>query len=73
MKTILGTQNLIENLVQATYGDNVPLRQKHIFKETLQALVRLAKAEQMLEMRRDVEKSVSNGTVDTCQAYWKVQ
>jgi hypothetical protein len=50
------TDTVIEEMVAAVYGNTVSERQKHLYRETLRALVRLAKAEQMKDMRRDVLK-----------------
>jgi hypothetical protein len=50
------TETLIDQLIQATYGDEASAREKHAFKESLRALVRLAKAEQMLDMRIDARR-----------------
>jgi hypothetical protein len=50
------TDTLIEQMVDATYGDEVSAREKHAFRESLRALVRLAKAEQMLDMRVDARR-----------------
>ncbi|WP_147383854.1 hypothetical protein [Noviherbaspirillum sedimenti] len=36
--------------------ENANLRQKHIFEQTLHALVRLAKSEQMMEIKANVRK-----------------
>ena len=53
------TESLIEQMVQATYGDDASGREKHAFRESLRALVRLAKAEQMLDMRIDARRLTS--------------
>ena len=50
------TDTVIEEMVAAAYGDTVSERQKHLYQEALRALVRLAKAEQMRDLRRDVIK-----------------
>ena len=56
MVTQYSTDTVIEEMVAATYGDTVSARQKHMYREALRALVRLAKAEQMRDMRMDVRK-----------------
>jgi hypothetical protein len=53
------TETLIDQLIHATYGDNVSAREVHAFRESLRALVRLAKAEQMLDMRIDARRLTS--------------
>ena len=57
-----GTDQVIEALILATYGPDVSEQCKHHFRETLRGLVRLAKAEQMLQLRLDVNASI--GAVD---------
>jgi hypothetical protein len=56
MKKISLTETAIEDLVAATCGKNATARQKHVYRETLRGLVRLAKSEQMFEMRTNVDK-----------------
>jgi hypothetical protein len=53
------TDNIIEALTDATYGDTDDVRQRHMFAHALHGLVRLAKSEQLLDMRRDVERATS--------------
>jgi hypothetical protein len=69
MQAKYSTETLIEDLVTATYGDNVSAREKHAFGEALRGLVRLAKAEQMLEMRMDIKNKLSEFSYDTPPAY----
>jgi hypothetical protein len=45
------TDNIIEELIDATCSD---VRSRHFFLHALHALVRVAKAEQLQEMRQDV-------------------
>ncbi len=45
----------IENLIEATLCGGVTLREKHLFRESLRSLVRLAKAEQILEIKTSVK------------------
>jgi hypothetical protein len=52
------TSRTIDQLVVAIYGDSGNLREKHVFTEALRGLVRLAKAEQRMEIRRSAAKSV---------------
>jgi hypothetical protein len=56
MTTQYSTDTVIEEMVAGAYGDTVSERQKHLYREALRALVRLAKAEQMRDVRRDVIK-----------------
>jgi hypothetical protein len=60
MNTISSTEVLIEDLLAATYGCGADTRQKFVFREALRSLVRLAKAEQVLEMRTTVEKLIGH-------------
>lgn len=53
------TDNIIEELIDATYGDPADVRQRHVFAHALRGLVRQAKSEQLLDMRRDVERAAS--------------
>lgn len=48
-------ETMIEDLVNSTVG-NKSLREKHLFREALRNLARLAKAEQMLEIKTSVKK-----------------
>ena len=58
MKSTSSTDMFIEDLVNATYGGSTNARQRFVFRETLLGLVRLAKAEQVLEMRTSLEKLI---------------
>jgi hypothetical protein len=44
------TAAMIEELVDAKCGDAASLRERHVFREALTGLVRLAKVEHALEM-----------------------
>jgi hypothetical protein len=46
-------ETMIENLVQAVHGDKTA-REQFLLRESLRNLVRLAKAEQMLEIKSSV-------------------
>jgi hypothetical protein len=48
---------MIEELIASTYGPRGDVRRRHLFGHALRALVRMAKAEQMQEVRRDVERA----------------
>jgi hypothetical protein len=69
MQAKYSTETLIEELVTATYGDNISAREKHAFGEALRGLVRLAKAEQMLEMRMDIKNKLSQLPYDSLPSY----
>ncbi|MES2900792.1 MAG: hypothetical protein V4723_13775 [Pseudomonadota bacterium] len=47
---------LINDLVHSIETDAAALKQRHLLRQTLHALVRQAKAEQMAEMRSDVRR-----------------
>lgn len=51
------TDSIIEELIDATYGDPADVRQRHVFAHALHGLVRVAKSEQLLAMRQDVERA----------------
>ena len=50
------TDTVIEHLVDATLSDKAEHRSKHLLREALRGLVRLAKSEQMLEIKTSVNK-----------------
>jgi hypothetical protein len=50
------TDQYIEDLVVATCGEGASLRQAHVMRQSLQGLVRLAKVEQLLDIRRSVAR-----------------
>lgn len=63
MTTSPSTDKLIHDLLNATYGENANVRQKFVFKQALLGLVRLAKAEQVFEMRTTVEKLIGDDCI----------
>jgi hypothetical protein len=71
METKYSTEELVEELTAATCGDAVSAREKRVFADALHSLVRLAKAEQMLELRTDVKK-LTQIPSDTLHSYWEV-
>lgn len=71
METKYSTEELIEELVAVTCGDTASEREKRVFTDTLRGLVRLAKAEQMLELRTDVKK-LTELPSDTLHSQWEV-
>jgi hypothetical protein len=56
MKTRLDTDDVIESLINATLGAAVCSRERHLFRENLRSLVRLAKAEQVVEIKANVRR-----------------
>lgn len=56
MKKKLETDLVIENLIAATLGEDATTRQKHLYKESLLGLVRLAKSEQVMEIKENVKR-----------------
>lgn len=50
------TQEMVESLTSAYCAQHADIRQRHVFEQTLHALVRLAKSEQMLEIKASVKK-----------------
>lgn len=52
----LTSQEMVKSLVEAYCTQNSSLRQKHVFEQTLLALVRLAKSEQFMEIKVNVRK-----------------
>lgn len=56
MKKKLDTDEIIEQLLAATLGDGASAREQHIYRENLRNLVRLAKAEQVMEIKANVKK-----------------
>lgn len=56
MKKRLDSDDIIESLLAATLGEGKDLRQVHVYREALRGLVRLAKSEQVLEIKSNVRK-----------------
>ena len=54
MKPKQGTDSVIAELVNASCGRNMSAREKHLFRESLRNLVRLAQSELIVEMRGNV-------------------
>lgn len=71
METRYSTEDLIEELTIATYGANISCRERHVFVAALRGLVRLAKAEQMLELRTDAKKATTQSS-DMLHSHWEV-
>jgi hypothetical protein len=56
MKNKLDTNSVIEDLISATLSDEASARERHLFRENLRNLVRLAKVEQIVEIKDNVKK-----------------
>lgn len=56
MKKKLDTDDVIENLIAATLDEDATSRQRHLFRESLRSLVRLAKSEQVVEIKTNVRR-----------------
>ncbi|MFC3108946.1 hypothetical protein ACFQAT_09995 [Undibacterium arcticum] len=50
---MLKSDDVIENLVQLVCGETASAQDRHVYRESLRNLVRLAKAEQKQEIRMD--------------------
>lgn len=60
MKNIDNTSATIESIVELYFSDQKDHRITYLFKESLFNLVRLAKAEQVLEMRQNVDRAMAS-------------
>ena len=55
----LNTETVIADMVEAFCGPAGGSREKHLYREALRSLVRLAKSEQMCELKSNVERLTS--------------
>ena len=55
------TDTIIEALIVSTCGEHEDPRCKHWMTHALHSLVRVAQAEQLAQMRRDVERASGSG------------
>lgn len=55
------TDTIIEELISSTCGEQHDPRCRHLLTHALHGLVRVAQAEQLQEMRRDVERARGEG------------
>ncbi|OGT00256.1 MAG: hypothetical protein A3K04_01410 [Gallionellales bacterium RBG_16_56_9] len=62
MKQIKHTEEMIEDLVNVSCGQHASARERHVYREALRSLVRLAKAEQMFDMKSDIQTLVGAPT-----------
>ena len=56
MKKRLETDQVIDNLIAAMLGEEATPRQQYLFRESLRSLVRLAKSEQVMDIKMNVKK-----------------
>lgn len=61
------TDRMIEELISSTLGERPDARTRYLFSHALHGLVRLAKAEQMMEIRRDIERAEGRISVATAR------
>ena len=52
------TAPAIEDLIHATLGSNASSRERHVLRESLLNLVRLARSEQCAEMQGSLDKAM---------------
>lgn len=71
MKATFHTETLIEELVAATSGKEASARDKHVYREALRGLVRLAKSEQLHEMKANVDKLAGANMARAARRYAK--
>lgn len=56
MKKIAHTDQVIEDIVEATLGEDASAREKHVLRQSLYGLVRLSKAEQVADIKANVKR-----------------
>jgi hypothetical protein len=56
MKKKLETDNVIESMLLAMLGESASTREKYLLRENLRSLVRLAKSEQVAEIKANVKR-----------------
>ncbi|MFC7516606.1 hypothetical protein ACFQUU_16475 [Herbaspirillum sp. GCM10030257] len=56
MKKKFDSDEVIESLISATLGEQAGARERHLYRESLRNLVRLAKAEQVVEIKASVKR-----------------
>ncbi len=66
------TQEMVETLTNVYCAENADLRQRHLFEQTLHALVRLAKSEQILEIKASVKKLTGSVIMESALRKTKV-
>jgi hypothetical protein len=60
------TEAVIEDLIAATYGHEEGARKRYVFAQALHGLVRLARAELLLEIRMDADKARGGKVCNGC-------
>jgi hypothetical protein len=65
MKTTYNTDQAIENLVTVHCGDYGTARDRHLYRETLRSLARLAVGEHALNLKKDLDKTT--GMTKACE------
>jgi hypothetical protein len=68
MNTLPRTDQLINDLVAGLLPQESTLREKHVLREALTSLVRLAKSEQMMEVKNNVRRLTGPFTEQTYRA-----
>ena len=68
MNTLPRTDQLINDLVAGLLPQESTLREKHVLREALTSLVRLAKSEQMMEVKNNVHRLTGTFTEQTYRA-----
>jgi hypothetical protein len=63
MKSKYGTDKIIAQMMEAGFAKDMGIREKYLFRETLHNLVRLAKSEQMKELKQNVKRLTSPVTL----------
>lgn len=58
MKTERNTEKLMEELLASTKQHGMSAREQYLLRETLYSLARLAKTEQMLEVKKSIAKLI---------------
>lgn len=71
MKKKFDSDEVIESLICATLGEQAGARERHLFRESLLSLVRLAKAEQVVEIKASVKRLT--GALDNQNARRRVK
>ena len=70
-KKLFDTDQVIESLVAVSLSEGATERQKHIYRENLRSLVRLAKSEQVVEIKDTVKRLA--GTLEMHKARRKAK
>ncbi|KRB70444.1 hypothetical protein [Noviherbaspirillum sp. Root189] len=66
MKKKFDSDEVIESLISAALGEGAGARERHLYRESLRSLVRLAKAEQVVEIKASVKRLT--GAIDSQSA-----